>query len=57
MQGCIAYYRLASPLIGRMLEGIIAVAVDGLPRYQPPRSFSCMPTTAAWSFRRLKNSC
>src|SRR5215831_4114806 len=34
-QGRHAYYRLASPLIGRMLEGIMAVAVEGPPRYQP----------------------
>jgi DNA-binding transcriptional ArsR family regulator len=29
------YYRLASATIGRMLEGIMAVAGDGPPRYQP----------------------
>jgi len=29
------YYRLASPLIGRMLESIMAVAADGPARYQP----------------------
>jgi DNA-binding transcriptional ArsR family regulator len=34
-QGRHAYYRLASPLIGRMLEGIMAVAADGPPRYRP----------------------
>ena len=34
-QGRHAYYRLASPMIGRMLESIMAVAADGLPRYQP----------------------
>src|SRR3954466_3850216 len=34
-QGRHSYYRLASPLIGRMLEGIMAVAVDGPPRYRP----------------------
>ena len=34
-QGRHAYYRLASPLIGRMLESIMAVAADGPPRYQP----------------------
>ena len=33
-QGRHAYYRLASPLIGRMLESIMAVAADGPPRYQ-----------------------
>jgi DNA-binding transcriptional ArsR family regulator len=26
-----SYYRLASPLVGRMLEGIMAVSVDGAP--------------------------
>jgi DNA-binding transcriptional ArsR family regulator len=34
-QGRHCYYRLASPLVGRMLEGLMAVAVDGPPRYQP----------------------
>ena len=34
-QGRHVYYRLASPLIGRMLESIMAVAADGPPRYQP----------------------
>jgi DNA-binding transcriptional ArsR family regulator len=34
-QGRHAYYRLASPLIGGMLESIMAVAADGPPRYQP----------------------
>jgi DNA-binding transcriptional ArsR family regulator len=34
-QGRHSYYRLASPQVGRMLEGIMAVAVDGPTRYQP----------------------
>ncbi|HEY1430840.1 MAG TPA: helix-turn-helix transcriptional regulator [Stellaceae bacterium] len=34
-QGRHIYHRLASPLIGRMLESIMAVAADGPPRYQP----------------------
>ena len=34
-QGRHSYYRLASPLVGRMLEGLMAVAVDGPPRYRP----------------------
>src|SRR5436190_6217909 len=34
-QGRHAYYRLASPMIARMLESIMAVAADGPPRYQP----------------------
>jgi DNA-binding transcriptional ArsR family regulator len=34
-QGRHRYYRLASPLVGRMLEGIMAVAADGPPRYRP----------------------
>jgi DNA-binding transcriptional ArsR family regulator len=34
-QGRHAYYRLTSPIIGRMLESIMAVAADGPPRYQP----------------------
>ena len=34
-QGRHVYYRLASPLIGRMLESMMAVAGDGPARYQP----------------------
>ena len=34
-QGRHCYYRLASPLVGRMLESIMAVAADGPARYQP----------------------
>ena len=34
-QGRHSYYRLASPLIGRMLESIMAGAADGPSRYQP----------------------
>jgi DNA-binding transcriptional ArsR family regulator len=34
-QGRYTYYRLASPLIGRMLEGIMAVAALGPPRHRP----------------------
>jgi len=34
-QGRHSYYRLASPLIGQMLEGIMAVAADGPARYRP----------------------
>jgi len=34
-QGRYCYYRLASPLIARMLESIMAVAADGPARYQP----------------------
>jgi len=34
-QGRHCYFRLASPLIGRMLEGIMAVAAQGPPRYRP----------------------
>src|SRR5260370_3014578 len=36
-QGRHSYYRLASPLIARMLESIMAVAADRPPRYPPPR--------------------
>lgn len=35
-QGRHRYYRLASPQVGRMLEGIMAVAADGPPRRRPP---------------------
>jgi DNA-binding transcriptional ArsR family regulator len=34
-QGRHCYYRLASPLVGRMLEGIMAVAAEGPPRHRP----------------------
>jgi DNA-binding transcriptional ArsR family regulator len=34
-QGRHRYYRLASPLVGRMLEGIMAVAQAGPARYRP----------------------
>jgi DNA-binding transcriptional ArsR family regulator len=34
-QGRHAYYRLASPLIGRMIESMMAVAAEGPPRYRP----------------------
>jgi DNA-binding transcriptional ArsR family regulator len=34
-QGRHAYYRLASPLVGRMLEGIMAVAVESAPDHRP----------------------
>src|SRR2546421_9555008 len=36
-QGRHAYYRLASPMIGRMLESIMAVAAHRPPRHPPPR--------------------
>jgi DNA-binding transcriptional ArsR family regulator len=35
-QGRHRYYRLASPLVSRMLESILAVAANGPPRYRPP---------------------
>jgi DNA-binding transcriptional ArsR family regulator len=35
-QGRHRYYRLASPQVGHMLEGIMTVAADGPPRYRPP---------------------
>jgi DNA-binding transcriptional ArsR family regulator len=34
-QGRHRYYRLAGPLVGQMLEGIMAVAADGPPRHRP----------------------
>src|ERR1700761_9007066 len=34
-QGRNRYYRLATPLIGQMLEAIMAVAIDGPPRHRP----------------------
>jgi len=35
-QGRHRYYRLATPLIARMLEGIMGVAAVGPPRFRPP---------------------
>ncbi|HYM03092.1 MAG TPA: helix-turn-helix transcriptional regulator [Stellaceae bacterium] len=34
-QGRHRYYRLATPLVAQMIEGIIAVAIDGPPRHRP----------------------
>lgn len=34
-QGRHRYYRLASPLVGRMLEAVAVVAADGPPRHRP----------------------
>jgi DNA-binding transcriptional ArsR family regulator len=34
-QGRHRYYRLGGPLVAQMLEGIMAVAIDGPPRYRP----------------------
>src|SRR5215469_16827778 len=38
-QGRHRYYRLATPLVGRMLESIMAVAADAPPRYRPAGKF------------------
>ena len=38
-QGRHRYYRLATPAVGRMIEGIMAVAADGPPRHSPPGKF------------------
>jgi DNA-binding transcriptional ArsR family regulator len=35
-QGRHRYYKLATPLVARMLEGIMGVAAVGPPRYRPP---------------------
>jgi DNA-binding transcriptional ArsR family regulator len=35
-QGRHRYYRIASPRVAEMLEGIMAVAADSPPRYRPP---------------------
>jgi DNA-binding transcriptional ArsR family regulator len=35
-QGRHRYYRIKTPLVGQMLEGIMAVAADAPPRYRPP---------------------
>lgn len=42
-QGRHAYYRLASPLIGPMLEAIMAVAPDGPPRSTGPAGAAATP--------------
>ena len=34
-QGRHRYFRLASPPVAEVLEGLMAVAVDGAPRYRP----------------------
>ena len=38
-QGRHRYYRIATPLVGRMLESIMAVAVNAPPRYRPAGRF------------------
>jgi DNA-binding transcriptional ArsR family regulator len=38
-QGRHRYYRLATPSVGHMIEGIMAVAADGPPRRSPPGKF------------------
>jgi DNA-binding transcriptional ArsR family regulator len=45
-QGRHRYYRLATPAVGRMIEGIMAVAVDGPPRHRPPGKFDAALRTA-----------
>jgi DNA-binding transcriptional ArsR family regulator len=35
-QGRHRYYRIASPLVGHLLEAVMAVAADGPPRRRPP---------------------
>jgi DNA-binding transcriptional ArsR family regulator len=35
-QGRHRYFRLASPAVADLLEGLMAIAVDGAPRYRPP---------------------
>jgi DNA-binding transcriptional ArsR family regulator len=53
-QGRFRYYRIASPLVARMLESIIAVAaIEVPPRYQPRsaatrRCASRAPATTIW---------
>jgi DNA-binding transcriptional ArsR family regulator len=38
-QGRHRYYRMATPLVGRMIESIMAVAANAPPRYRPPGRF------------------
>ena len=35
-QGRHRYFRLASPMVAKMLEAVMAVAAEGPPRYRPP---------------------
>src|ERR671930_218876 len=52
-QGRHRYYRLATPLVGRMLEGIMAVAADGPPRYRPPSKLDEAMRTARTCYHHL----
>ena len=52
-QGRHRYYRLATPLVGRMLEGIMAVAADGPPRYRPPSKLTEALRTARTCYDHL----
>ena len=52
-QGRHRYYRLASPLVGRMLEGIMAVAADGPPRYRPASKLDDAMRTARSCYDHL----
>jgi DNA-binding transcriptional ArsR family regulator len=45
-QGRHRYYRLADPLVGRMMEGIMAVAANAPPRHRPPSRFDDALRTA-----------
>src|SRR5215469_2788770 len=52
-QGRHRYYRLASPLVGHMLEGIMAVAADGPPRYRPTSKLDDAMRTARSCYDHL----
>lgn len=45
-QGRHRYYRLADPLVGRMMEGIMAVAANAPPRHRPHSRFDDALRTA-----------
>ena len=45
-QGRHRYYRLASPLVGQMLEAIMALAAVGPPRHRPPSRIDAAMRTA-----------
>src|SRR5260221_5197016 len=50
-QGRHRYYRLATPAVGRMIEGIMAVRADGPPRHNPPRQVHATPRHARTPYR------
>jgi DNA-binding transcriptional ArsR family regulator len=52
-QGRHRYYRLASPLVARMLEAVMAVAANGPPRHRPPSRLDAEMRTARSCYDHL----